>query len=100
MTLRERLCFSEAGCALRLHRVARRSCEALALILANGRGVSSTAKRPVSRAGWLYAAPRPSPDLSESVSAAAFDSGNFATVWQSGSSGLTGTQDSEIFLQR
>ncbi len=38
---------------------------------------------------------------SQTRPAAAFDSsGNFITVWQSGGSGLAGTQDSDIFLQR
>src|SRR6476660_1890487 len=38
---------------------------------------------------------------SQTAPAAAFDSsGNFITVWQSGGSGLAGTQDADIFLQR
>jgi hypothetical protein len=38
---------------------------------------------------------------SQTAPAAAFDSsGNFVTVWQSGGSGLAGTLDTDVFLQR
>jgi hypothetical protein len=37
----------------------------------------------------------------QSASAAAFDSsGNFVTVWQSGGSGVAGSQDTDVFLKR